>query len=115
MQIVIDIPKDFEEHFMQDRFEDSLHRLSADAHYIAGNYEQETAIMLIKAFQEAIVLPKGHGRLIDADVLWDKLSKYTDNEGAIMPFGDNDALIHRDSAMFIVENETTILEADKEA
>lgn len=53
MKIEIDIPKEFEEHFMLDKFEDSLHRLSADAHLIAGNYEQETAIMLIKAFKES--------------------------------------------------------------
>ena len=69
MQVVIDIPKEFEEHFNKDRFEDSLHRLSADAHLIAGNYEQETAIMLINAFKNGIPLPKGHGRLIDADNL----------------------------------------------
>lgn len=52
MKIEIEIPKEFEEHFNQDRFEDTLHRLSADAHLIAGNYEQETAIMLIKALKD---------------------------------------------------------------
>ena len=30
-----------------------MHRLSADAHMLAGNYEQETAIMLIEAFKKA--------------------------------------------------------------
>lgn len=53
MKIEIDIPQEFEEHFILDKFEDSLHRLSSDAHLIAGNYEQETAIMLIKAFKES--------------------------------------------------------------
>lgn len=53
MRIEIEIPKEFEEHFNQDKFEDTLHRLSADAHLIAGNYEQETAIMLIKAFADS--------------------------------------------------------------
>ncbi len=53
MKIEIEIPKEFEEHFKQDKFEDALYRLSADAHLIAGNYEQETAIMLIKAFKES--------------------------------------------------------------
>lgn len=52
MTIEIEIPKEFEEHFKQDRFEDALYRLSTDAHLIASNYEQETAIMLIKAFKE---------------------------------------------------------------
>ena len=53
MKIIIEIPKEFENHFLQDRFEDSLHRLNADAHLLAGRYEQETMIMLIKAFKEA--------------------------------------------------------------
>ncbi len=52
MKIEIEIPKEFEAHFNQDRFEDTLQRLSADAHLIAGNYEKETAVMLIKAFRE---------------------------------------------------------------
>lgn len=54
MKLIIEIPKEFEEHFRRDKFEDSLHRLSADVHLIAGNYEQETAIMLINAFKDAI-------------------------------------------------------------
>ena len=53
MRIEIEISKEFEEHFKQDKFEDTLHRLSADAHLIAGKYEKETAIMLIKAFKES--------------------------------------------------------------
>ena len=53
MKIIIEIPQEFENHFLQDRFEDSFHRLNADAHCLAGNYEQETMIMLIKAFKNA--------------------------------------------------------------
>ena len=53
MKIEIEIPKEFEEHFNRDKFEDALQRLSADAHLIADNYEKETAIMLIKAFKES--------------------------------------------------------------
>ncbi len=56
MQIVLNIPKEFEGHFLTDRFEDSLHRLSADAHILAGLYEQETAVMLITAFRNAVIL-----------------------------------------------------------
>ena len=56
MKIVIDIPDAFVEYFNNDRFEDSLHRLSADANLLAGNYEQETAIMLIEAFKNAQVV-----------------------------------------------------------
>ena len=53
MKIVIEIPEEFEAHWIMDCFEDSLQRLSADAHLLAGNYEQETAVMLINAFKNA--------------------------------------------------------------
>lgn len=53
MKIEIEIPVEFEEHFNQDKFEDTLRRLSADAHLLAGRYEQEIAIMLIKAFADS--------------------------------------------------------------
>lgn len=68
MQIVIDIPSAFIDHFHKDRFYDALMRLSSDAHLLAGRYEKETAEMLIKAFEKAVELP-GHGRLVDADKL----------------------------------------------
>ena len=72
MKLLIDIPKEFEQHFQKDKFEDSLTRLSADAHLLAGLYEQETVSMLIYAFKYSILVPP-HGRLIDADAL----PKYT--------------------------------------
>ena len=53
MRIEIEIPNEFEEHFNQDKFEDSLNRLYADVHLLAGNYERELAEMLIKAFRES--------------------------------------------------------------
>lgn len=53
MKVTIDIPKEFEDHWKDDRFEDSLSRLKADAHCLAGNYEKETMSMLIKAFNNA--------------------------------------------------------------
>ena len=53
MRIEIEIPKEFEEHFNHDRFEDSLNRLYADVHLLAGKYERELAEMLIKAFKES--------------------------------------------------------------
>ena len=53
MKITIQIPELFKAHWTQDRFEDSLQRLCADAHCLAGNYEQELAQMLITAFKEA--------------------------------------------------------------
>lgn len=53
MKVLIEIPKEFESHFHMDRFADSLLRLKADAHLVAGNYEKETAYMLFQAFQNA--------------------------------------------------------------
>ena len=73
MRLLINIPKEFEQHFQADRFEDSLYRLSADAHLLAGNYKQETAAMLIESFKNAIPIPCG--RLIDADVVEKNLLK----------------------------------------
>ncbi len=78
MKIEIDIPKEFEEHFMLDKFEDSLHRLSADAHLIAGNYEQETAIMLIKAFKESKTA-------YDVDKVVERLERNSQNIELIYP------------------------------
>lgn len=54
-----------------------------------------------------------HGRLIDADALWDRMYKYSDNEGAKMPFGDNDFMIHKDSACELIEDAQTIIEAEE--
>ena len=61
---------------------------------------------------EIVALPERHGRLIDADELWEKMSKYTDNMGAKMPFGDDDSMIHRDSACYMIEGADTIIEAE---
>lgn len=54
MQVTINIPDEFVADWNKDRFDDTLHRLSADAHLIAGNYEQETAKMLADAFKNAV-------------------------------------------------------------
>lgn len=78
MQVVIDIPSPFIDHFHNDRFSDALMRLSSDAHLMAGRYEQETAAMLIKALEKAVELPE-HGRLVDADRL--EVIAYTGTDG----------------------------------
>ena len=70
MKLLIDIPKEFEQDFQEDRFNDSLHRLSADAHLLAGLYEQEIALMLSEAFKNAVPIPP-HGDLIDRSCLCD--------------------------------------------
>ena len=61
MRIEIDIPKEFEEHFKQDKFKDSLERIMADIKHslengdclCAGRYEYETIEMLEKAFEDS--------------------------------------------------------------
>lgn len=59
MRIEIDIPKEFEEHFKQDKFKDSFERIMADIKHslengdclCAGRYEYETIEMLEEALE----------------------------------------------------------------
>ena len=53
MLIQLNIPDYFYEEYHKDRFKESLSRLREDAHSLAGNYEKETANMLIKAFEDS--------------------------------------------------------------
>ena len=59
MKIVLDIPRDFERHFNNDKFKDSLERIKADLNedfVFAGNYERELLDILIVAFEEARII-----------------------------------------------------------
>ena len=65
MKLIIDIPKDFEQHFNEDRFKDSLLRLKADTNYglkhestISGIYEIELLDMLVEVFDKSEVVNK---------------------------------------------------------
>ena len=66
MRIEIEIPKEFERHFNQDKFKDSLERIMADIEHslengdclCAGRYEYETIEMLEKAFENSKMLPQ---------------------------------------------------------
>ena len=66
MRIEIEIPKEFEKHFNQDKFKDSLERIMADIEHslengdclCAGRYEYETVEMLEKAFENSKMLPQ---------------------------------------------------------
>ena len=61
MRIEIEVPKEFEEHFKQDKFKDSLERIMADIKHslengdclCAGRYEYETIEMLEEAFENS--------------------------------------------------------------
>lgn len=56
MKIQINIPKEFEGHFKDDKFEDSLKRLIADAGCLAGLYEVEVGYMLIEALKNSVCI-----------------------------------------------------------
>ena len=53
MKILIDIPKEFEVDYNTDRFAEFFHRCLADMDTCWGNYEQETAEMMEKAFTKS--------------------------------------------------------------
>ena len=56
MKLMIDIPKEFEQHFAEDQFKDGLERIKAELNedfVFAGNYERELLDMLVVAFEEA--------------------------------------------------------------
>ena len=59
MKLLIEIPKEFEEHFNNDRFKDSLERIRTDIQYhgnpISGLYEHELIEMLRDAMTKAEV------------------------------------------------------------
>lgn len=68
MKILIDIPKAFEVDYNTDRFAEFFQRCLADMNTCCGNYEQETAEMMKKAFEKS--------RLYDPD----KVVKQLENE-----------------------------------
>lgn len=55
MRIEIEIPKKFEGDYVADKFKDFFSRLVTDKRFgmVFGNYEFETAEMLLKAFDES--------------------------------------------------------------
>ena len=67
MKILIDIPKEFEADYNTDRFAEFFHRCLADMGRCCGNYEQETAEMMEKAFAES--------RLYDPDKVVEQLEE----------------------------------------
>ena len=113
MEIVIKIPKEFENHFNSDKFEDSLQRVRFDIHkaiiakkdILSGNYEIETLDMLTEAFLKGTPLPKGHGDLKDADVMKNKLCTHEASE----LFGSTTCA----EILDFINDEKPIIEADK--
>lgn len=69
MKILIDIPYAFEVDYNADRFVDFFQRCIADMGTCCGNYEQETAEMMEKAFEKS--------RLYDPDKVVEQLEYNT--------------------------------------
>lgn len=57
MKLTIDIPREYERDFIDDKFKDFFSRVIADIDCsgLCGNYEKEIAEMFIEAFDKAIV------------------------------------------------------------
>ena len=57
VKLTIDIPREYERDFIDDKFKDFFSRVIADIDCsgLCGNYEKEIAEMFIKVFYEAIV------------------------------------------------------------
>ena len=56
MKISIEIPNEFEIEFKTDKFKDFFSRVITDMNCLCGNYEKETAEMLIEAFDNSEVI-----------------------------------------------------------
>ena len=62
MTLLLEIPKEFEEHFNNDKFQDSLNRIYGDLKgdvgrgNLSGNYEMALLNMLMAAFNSAEVV-----------------------------------------------------------
>ena len=75
-----------------------------------GNY---VALLdaVLSSIKNGTPLPNGHGRLADADILLEKMSTYSDDEGDCGQYG-NDSIIAKDSACYMIEIAPTLIEAD---
>ena len=92
MRIEIEIPKEFEKHFKQDKFKDSLERIMADIKHslengdclCAGRYEYETIEMLQKAFEnskQAYDIDKVVQELKKSSKWVNETNEYCDDDG----------------------------------
>lgn len=98
MQIILTIPKEFEDHYKKDRFKDSLSRLVFDIRSLddagvyeglAGNYEFETLEMLAKALEGSIPLTSCVGKLTLNSIYGvSATSIYADTDNGLMKEGD---------------------------
>lgn len=98
MQIVIDIPEDFYERVNED-----------------GCMSYTDAEVVMYAFYRGKVLPKGHGRLIDADMVAEDIDTERVNLFMDGLKGTPRGYEHLKDLERIMDEIPTIIEADKEA
>lgn len=83
MKMLINIPDEFEIDYRTDRFAYFFERVKADMDLICGNYEKETADMLINAFAES--------KMYDTDKVVEQLEERTAFLKDCTKYGNNDA------------------------
>jgi hypothetical protein len=84
MELVIKIPDEEFEIDINDKFQDFFSRLRVEikqhlitnTNLVCGAYELETIDMFLKAFNDSVQIPKGHGNLKDYDDLISRLEEY---------------------------------------
>ena len=84
MNIILKIPKEFEEHYNRERFKDSLERINLDIRSLkfeglSGTYDYEVVEMLITAFSYSIPMSSCMGKLcLNSMYGLSAISAYTD-------------------------------------
>lgn len=73
---------------------------------LACNYPDALIAAYAHYIKDGTPLHKGHGRLIDADRLWEFMRTYDDYQGA--KEAHDVELIHRDSILFAIETAPTV-------
>lgn len=80
IELVIKIPEESFGIDINDKFQDFFYRLKAETqehlmtntNLVCGTYELETINMLLEAFKNSILLPEGHGKIVDIGTLLPK-------------------------------------------
>lgn len=115
-QILIEIPEEFMRDWEASRFSDCIKRVRSDFNHIAspyrmaGKYEIETLDMLQIAFKNGILLPKGHGDLVDVKAYLKDVCGWFDSDDCCDHDCKNCEFVTRIAELF----EHIVINADKE-
>lgn len=82
MKLTIDIPREYEQDFIADKFKDFFSRVIADINCdgMCGFYEKEIAEMFLEAFDNAIGDTNLNANVIPVANIHQEKKDYTDNE-----------------------------------